>query len=148
MKYRIGYEYYWNCFDDLKYKDRIVRGANIDVLFSPIFECSIDVDNNQNYPPEQNYEGNYLFKYFTPTFNKEKNKLELEPTYLGLKLKKAISFKIVGYELSVEAQPDNEFKGFLSLERLAISKNEFMQIFKKNYFKDLQTAAYFTEAVK
>ena len=89
-----------------------------------------------------------MFEYFKPTFNKEKNKLEFEPTYLGLKLKKAIPFEIVGYELSVEAQPDNEFKGFLSLEPLVISENEFMQIFQKYYFEELQTAAYFTEAVK
>ncbi len=71
MKYRIGYDYYWNYFGDLKYKDRIVRGANINVLFSPIFECSDDVDNTQHYLPDQKYEGNYLFEYFKPTFNKK-----------------------------------------------------------------------------
>ena len=42
MKYRLGYDYYWNVEKPFQYKGKIVSGANINVLFSPIFECTED----------------------------------------------------------------------------------------------------------
>ena len=46
----------------------MVLGANINVLFSPIFECTEAKYKENEYYPDQQYRGAYLFEYFAPEF--------------------------------------------------------------------------------
>ena len=39
MRYQIGYDYYWNCFESFRFQGKVVEGACINVLFSPILTC-------------------------------------------------------------------------------------------------------------
>ena len=152
MKYKLGYDYYWNLFENLEYKGNKVAGANINVLFSSIFYC----DKQTKLLPDKKYKGHYLFEFFSPVFNKKERRFDFEPSLLGLKLKESITLEIIDYELVIECQKDatlnkilpEKFKDIPCCKSIKISEKEFFDIFEKYKFTDLQTTGYFTQIIE
>ena len=151
MKYQLGYDYCWNSPEKFEYKGKVVGGACIAVLFSPIFECSEKESKGRKHFPDKKYKGNYLYEYFIPKLNKEKKIFEFVPTENFYKLNQPITLKVTSYELSVIGEPiegleqmlPDEYKGFPYLEQLEITEDEFIKIFSEHEFTDLQTTSYF-----
>ncbi len=154
MKYRLGYDYYWNFAELFRYKGKVVLGANINVLFSPIFHCTEAKYKENEYYPEQQYQGAYLFEYFVPEFDSKNKTFIFTPTAKGKNIK-GISFKIIGFELAVLGEPDMElesslppeFRGMTHLEPFTVTEEEFMDLFAIHEFADLQSTAYFGKRV-
>lgn len=154
MKYRLGYDYYWNFAELFRYKGKVVLGANINVLFSPVFECTEAKYKENEYYPDQQYQGAYLFEYFVPEFDPSNKTFTFTPTAKGRNIK-GISFEIIGFELAVLGEPDMElesslppeFRGMTYLEPFTVTEEEFMDLFSIHEFTDLQSTAYFGKRV-
>lgn len=154
MKYRLGYDYYWNFAELFRYKGKVVLGANINVLFSPIFECTEAKYKENEYYPEQQYQGAYLFEYFVPEFDSTKKTFTFMPTAKGKNIK-GISFNIISFELAVLGAPNmelesslpSEFRGMPHMEPFKVTEKEFMDLFSNHEFTDLQSNAYFGKRV-
>lgn len=135
MQYHLGYEYYWNTTEKIKYNQKIISGAAINVLFSPKF----DYEQLES-APERRIGKHYLFEYFTPVFNKDKKEFEFIPKYK--ELNHNITLEITDYFLYYEGEER------CILEPLKITREEFMKIFSIYSFIDLQNGSYFVVPVK
>ena len=137
MRYQIGYDYYWNCFESFRFQGKVVEGACINVLFSPILTCRKEDYEKRSYFPEQKYKGEYLYRYIVPEFKKDEKKFEFVPTQLIKNLKEPLAWEIVDYFLF--SCPNNSF----CLEPYEVTEKEFCELFSRHDFVDLQTSSYF-----
>lgn len=151
-RYRLGYDYLFLSKDAFVYKDDLIGGTSINVLFKVFDDKGNEVLFESNELADQKLyfeNGNscYLNELFDCFFDKEIVK-KFEPNILLLKESGySISFEIESYTKDIE-------KGCM-LEPTFIDKDEFMDIMKNNTElfdnsdnKPTQTTTYFTEEVK
>lgn len=141
MKYRLGYDYYWNCSKDFRYKGKLIAGASIDVLFSPIFEYTLQEYEQMGYHPDRKYKGYYLFQYFTPWLNKDKEIFEFRPT-------KKLSEIVADDRIDLEIKRYYLWEDRGILEPIEITKVVFYRIFQMYQFVDLQSTSYFSVSIQ
>lgn len=162
-KYRIGYDYSWNTFDNFYYNNELVGGIGINVLFSPIYsvEKSNDLESLNNLPDHELYNINgknvYAFELFKPFIYKDD--IDFKPTRNAFQYGKAVSLEIESYFIAVYREMPKDWRETLNMlppefhdlpyqEIVKISKKEFFDIFNKHNFRDLQTSSYFTMLIE
>ena len=139
INYKIGYNYFWACHEGFIYKDKMIGGIEIDVLFSPIFTCTEKEFNEIGWCQEQRYKDYWLHTYFIPKYNKKTNKIDLDiNSAIYNKLKQPITAEIVRFWLDEDCG---------ILEPLEITEEEFYFLFPKHNFVDMETTAFFTSIV-